>query len=1204
MSLPVEDIRKVLEASYDRRNWQVLLHDLFPAGNYLSDPHEVELPQSELATLAFELGSIELEGGLRIGLFEVQLEPQVKIERNRVGLRQLLKHIMQQMPGALVVFIQGDKWRLSYVAQKLTKNEQGQLEAVQTAPKRFTYLLGKGESALTAAQRFAHLKNLAEETLFKQPTLEAFEEAFNVEKLTREFFKGYKEHYEQFVAHLLDTQGYRTTIFKANSKVIRDFAKKLLGRIVFLYFLQKKGWLGVPEGKKWGEGDLHFLQNLFQRTTNKELFYSQILVELFFDTLNSGRKDYLAKQEITAAYGQSIQIPYLNGGLFENDDLHTDTINFPARLFENLFAFFGQYNFTVYEDSPEDHTVAVDPEMLGRIFESLLEEHRNKKMGIFYTPKQIVHYMSRESLFEYLRTKAPQLEEEVLRQLIEDHEAPGLAKKDAQQLDKLLENVKICDPAIGSGAFPMGLLHEIFHVRHALHQIVQPNAEFEAAEVKKQVIERSIFGVDIESGAVDIAQLRFWLALVVDEDEPRELPNLDYKIVTGDSLITRFNGQPLQLDWQVKLEGDTLNETTLKAQNLQFNLNRKLEKLYRKQLQYFDYHGDKHKMQLEIRQLKIEIVAAQVKLNRFEFAHKNDFQESMVFEPETDYGKNALAKTSNEIRLAEFDELIARLDALEADPKKPLHFFDWQIDFAYITNPEVATEEPGFDIVIGNPPYVQIQKMEEQLKTELGKGGFTTFSKSTDLYCLFYEMGVARLLKENGVLCYITSNSWLRTKYGSALRDFFTKAANPLKLVNLEDTQMFETAIVETNIILVQKAPWDGQLQAVTLPADYDADLALSTALQPHWQQLTELNADGWTIGTEADSRLRLQMEQASKRLADEYWSVEIKRGVTTGYNPAFILDSTAKEKIIKKGPNSSEWIRPLLRGRDVQRYTVSAQDLWLLFIPWHFPLQNDSSISGASVEAEAELINKFPSIYEHLKGHEAKLRARNQSETGVRYEWYVLQRWAADCYRNFAKPKIVWGELSDRPKFSYNSEDIMAEATLFTLIGQRLKYLLAFMNSKPAEWYFNQISTSSGMGTNRWKKYKLLTFPVPPPPNDEIEQKVETLVNYVLYLRETANNDLLDHTSNERVAITIEEVIDMVVFELYFTEHMLEKKIDVLQFLQPTTISDKGSKKDRATMLAFYKWLQQPENPVRQRIIKANIVSEDVVGVIKSQTR
>ncbi len=395
----------------------------------------------------------------------------------------------------------------------------------------------------------------------------------------------------QFVDHL-NKRATKASVFNGDEKAVRDFAKKLLGRIVFLHFVQKKGWLGATNDR-WQDGNRNFIQDLFLTSGKRDTFYPLWLRTLFYDSLNNPERKH---NDFKLPDGKTVMVPYLNGGLFEDDD-PKGVLTFPPRLFEDLFDFFNQYNFTIYEDSPDDHTVAVDPEMLGHIFENLLEDNKDK--GAYYTPKEIVHYMCQESLIEYLATKLDIPERlgyqklgtdqtqmfgnEVKKDqfdLLNEHKtpSPGITRQDverfiknkettsqiianAKDINKHLDDVKICDPAIGSGAFPMGLLQEIFHAKQVLKESAEGGAEIpeldkaKDAEIKERIIQDSIYGVDIEKGAVDIARLRVWLSLIVDEELPRPLPNLDFKIVVGDSLLPklRVNDEEeiVDIDWNI-----------------------------------------------------------------------------------------------------------------------------------------------------------------------------------------------------------------------------------------------------------------------------------------------------------------------------------------------------------------------------------------------------------------------------------------------------------------------------------------------------------------------------------------------------------------------------------------------------------------------------------------------------------------------------
>lgn len=527
----------ILEAPYNREVWLEVLKEFFAVRKIHIKPQQIIVDKSK-AEYAVELGSFTTIDEKLVGIFEVKLLPQIWIERNRVGLRSLLRQVYKyDVDGALIVFVQDEKWRFSYVSE--IRTEEGKKA---TEPKRYTYLFGKNESCRTAADRFDKLKS-------KPIYLNDLFDAFSVEKLNKDFFKTYKEFYERFWKYLAGEKKYynllvdkRQSEEEKKQKPLRDFSKKLLGRIVFLQFLQKKGWMGVPsEEIKWEDGDVKFLQSLFRNHVNKNKFHSTALKTLFFETLNTKRVDDLAP----ASLGSGIKIPYLNGGLFDKDISCQYDFDFPVNLFENLFDFFEQYNFTIDENDPYDNQVGIDPEMLGHIFENLLEENREK--GAFYTPKEIVHYMCQESLIEYLHTQFPDDAKEDFDLLVRNNQVVQnlTAHKKAIEIDKKLKEVKICDPAIGSGAFPMGLLKEIFECRRLIYPYIKTNEVFSPADVKKEIIQKNIYGVDIENGAVEIARLRFWLALIVDEIEPQPLPNLDYKIMQGNTLLESFEGVDL-----------------------------------------------------------------------------------------------------------------------------------------------------------------------------------------------------------------------------------------------------------------------------------------------------------------------------------------------------------------------------------------------------------------------------------------------------------------------------------------------------------------------------------------------------------------------------------------------------------------------------------------------------------------------------------
>ena len=388
--------------------------------------------------------------------------------------------------------------------------------------------------------------------------------------MSDEFFKEYHDHYDDIVAELA-RQGKTGAVY-------HDYVKKLMGRIVFLHFLQKKGWLC---------GDTNFMLSTFSQSNRRSDYLESVLEPLFFGILNTEpakREQVFGRNSWPQQWvAQWADIPYLNGGLFECDAVDELRIVLPRYLFSDLFSFLASYNFTVDENDPDDAEIGVDPEMLGKIFESLLED--NKAKGAFYTPKEIVRYMCKESLIAHLASKLPDVADGVVRAFVESHEMQPELESYRNILESVLREVKICDPAIGSGAFPMGLLNELWRCREAL------GTQMSRLELKKEIIENNIYGVDIERGAIDIARLRFWLSIVVDSETAEPLPNFDYKFMQGNSLIESYGGFDLS-----RIAGKTVGRPSTSTQyiiGLDSDLSQKnLQRLLR---EYFSsHHAPRH----------------------------------------------------------------------------------------------------------------------------------------------------------------------------------------------------------------------------------------------------------------------------------------------------------------------------------------------------------------------------------------------------------------------------------------------------------------------------------------------------------------------------------------------------------------------------------------------------------------------------------
>ncbi|MCD8291791.1 MAG: N-6 DNA methylase, partial [Prevotella sp.] len=540
-------------------------------------------------------------------------------------------------------------------------------------------------------------------------------------------------------------------IKEREEKPFRDYVKKLLGRIVFLHFLQKKGWLGVPEGEEWGKGDRDFMLHLFENANDeqKDDFLDKILEPLFSEALDTDRFGDNDKFDTGVNGFHSIRIPYLNGGLFERDKLDKNQSRFPAQYFANLLTMLSQYNFTIDENDPNDAEVGVDPEMLGRIFENLLEDNKDK--GAFYTPKEIVQYMCRESLIAYLQTDYEEKDKENIRQFVLTHNVDLLGEL-TSEIDKKLQDVKICDPAIGSGAFPMGLLRELYFCR----SVIEPNIVEKSAEIKRQIIQNNIYGVDIERGAIEIARLRFWLSLIVDETSPVTLPNLDFKIMQGNSLLESYEGIDLsEIAKQEKTKQILAFDD--EACNKGF--------IYENIKKYFD--TDDHVERITLRKEIEEAVKRLIIANGISDEKKvNDL-----------------------------------------DVQNNNQFFLWHTWFNDVFS---RPSKEGFDIVIGNPPYGATYDEKTKMyymKIYLTAKNISGIQKASyDTFTLFIELGY-NLLRKKGCFAYIVPISLTSSDSLSGVHRILMQNCENIHISSyaVRPKPVFENAVVNTSILLFQK---------------------------------------------------------------------------------------------------------------------------------------------------------------------------------------------------------------------------------------------------------------------------------------------------------------------------------------------------------------------------------------------------------------
>ena len=514
--------------------------------------------------------------------------------------------------------------------------------------------------------------------------------------------------------------------------------------------------------------------------------------------------------------------------------------------------------------------------------------------------------------------------------------------------------------------------------------------------------------------ATQIAKLRFFISLAIDQ-QPTDDPADNYGIKPLPNLETRF----VAADALLGLGGLNRELTSEHTRELQQQLNANRER---------HFHANTRALKRQYRERDKEL--------------RRELAVSL-----TGSGLDA----GHAVRVADWDPY---------DQNASADWFDPEYMFG------VAS---GFDVVIGNPPYVQLQRDGGRLGNMYKGTGYTAFTGTGDIYYLFYEKAVNLLKQDAGNACLISSNQWMRVDSGKVLRRFI-ESQNPLRLVNL-GAAVFDTVTVNTSVLLVNRSSNKGVLQG--------ADVKDSAQQFPptEWTVLRPLNGETWAVLPASHQSLKAKLETVGTPLKD--WDLSIFRGVVTGFNSAFVIDNATKDTLIADDPKSAEIIKPILRGRDVQRYQGQWAGLWLVYVPWHFPLHSDSSIKGVSSQAEDLFKKRYPAIYKHLLSHRLGLSARNKSETGVRYEWYALQRWGANYHAEFAKEKIAWGNLNNQAKFAYVPEGTFINAPT-TMLTPYSPYLLAVLNSTLLDWYFRQIGVERDGGYYEYKPMFIERLPIP----------------------------------------------------------------------------------------------------------------------------
>jgi hypothetical protein len=833
---------------------------------------------------------------------------------------------------------------------------------------------------------------------------------------------------------------------------------------MFLYFLQRKGWLG---------GRPHFLTELFRRTFQQHVgeahgggethyFYREVLEPLFFDTLNQRRPDHITRWE-------SIRIPYLNGGLFDRARDPAGVLLLPDSLFDpfapgGLLEFFNRFNFTVADDTPLEQDVAVDPEMLGKVFENMLEERDRGQSGSFYTPRPIVAYMCQEALAGYLDERGA-LPRETARALFDPDAETALTPEQAAAADAALSAVTVLDPAVGSGSFLIGMLNEILWLKRrtaAAHGVaVTPET---VAGWKEAIIRDSLYGVDIKPEAIEIAQLRLWLALVVDQtlDQAKPLPNLDYKLMAGNSLIETLDGEPVLLG-----EAAAMVDGEFEPQQASlglFGADQHRLKLAELRREFFAAEPDERK------RLRADLQAMERRIVQTALQEKTDHVQTAITQLGKKAGANAgVLGKADQKKLADLTARQTRLlDLMDAvnRPNAPLPFFLYRLHFSEVF------ARGGFDIVVANPPYVRGELLGD-LKDELKVTPVyqDVYAGTADLYVYFYARALD-LLRPNGQLSFITSNKYLRANYGKGLRGFLAAQLDTRELIDFGELRVFKEAATFPLIVLGEKtAPrkqtrftqvtaWEDQIDVWDIVEQGGLILPEHAVIGDHWQ-----------LAEASIIRLTERMKIVGRPLFD-YVRGRMFYGIKTGLNVAFVIDSTQKAELIAADPRSAELIRPFVVGDDIRKWRIRERDAFLIF-----------TRRGTDIDL-------YPAIRTHLEQWREDLtpKVSGNEEKGRkpgRYKWFEIQDDIA-YFPSFEVPKIIYPDIAMESRFAFDTAGTFFGNTAYMLVVDD-KYLLGVLNSSLVWFYVKQqfacLGDPNNGGRFRFFSQSVETIPIPNPP-------------------------------------------------------------------------------------------------------------------------
>ncbi len=1061
MAYTKEQIQRLFQSQFNVSTWTDFIINFFKAQTLMRVPEPLDMNPEE--GTGYYWGDLETKDDVLISFFYFKMEGS--IDHRKVGLANLIKkHIKNIADVGIGVFDDGKHWRLSFITD---------MRGEKTSPKRFTFVFGDPENHyLTPVTRFLELQK-------NGINYKNIREAFSVEALTKQF---YNDLFDWYTWALDPSTGVYfpnnpNTIADdtdhLDTKIIR-----LITRLMFVWFIKQKDL--VPDDLFNPERLDHILLDFDPQSMDSSNYYQAILQNLFFATLNrpiktisydkdgnevverrcfakmKDKPDVKSKYRYEDLFKISEDkilslfefIPFINGGLFECLDKnktsdgveqayfhdgfsrnstiigghYTKRAFIPNKLFfdpdDGIISIFRKYNFTVEENSPSEQQVALDPELLGKVFENLLgvynpetQDTARNQSGSFYTPREIVNYMVDISLQAYLGNT-----DDVKRLFEENFEYDETQKDFYNKVIDKLKAIKILDPACGSGAFPMGMLNRIVEILQNLQ------AEGTKYDLKLAIMENCIFGGDIQTIAAQITKLRFFISLICDCEADLSNPNNNYGIPNLPNLETHF----VTADSLIALKKP-------QQQNL--------------------FEQDVIELQKKLQQVRHEHFMAKTVYQKTKLRDRDKQLRDELIE---------MLKSDNVIA-SENAYQMAKWNPYDQNGQSP--FFDPKWMFGI---------EDGFDIVIGNPPYRRLSENGGELANLYAPCRYETFDRSGDIYCLFYERG-KNLLKKGGSLCYITSNKWMRSGYGEKLRAFLTNKTNPLLVIDFGDTHVFESACVMTNILIFSNDINKHHLNSTQVKEDFIEPSLINQYIEENHLFCKFEDSENWVILPDNIRAIKKKVESKGKLL--EKWKIEMYRGVTTGLNNAFIIPSARRDEILSwnrhSNNNDKEMMMPLLRGKDIIKYGYQWAEKWLICT---FPSRQ------LNIELYPLIKEHLLSIGLERLEQTGKKRLINgeivKSRKKTNGKWFEIQD-STSYWKDFYKPKIIYPEITKYMPFYYDEDGFAPDATCFIMTGEHLSFLTAFFNSSLFKYCFKEDFAVLFGGARRLKKIYMNKIPI-----------------------------------------------------------------------------------------------------------------------------